>query len=224
TALFYCFLSFYFTDTSTTHTYTLSLHDALPISLGNAVVADVARIAQPVRLLSALARERVVADHDPVAGHARHLLHGGEHVGKVVRRDAAGHRVEAPVGEREMVGRRDHVGLHAGGRVDGNDVRTRLAQPTRDVAAAGGDVEHVHAGAWPAPRHDEVEVVAGGVRGALAVGPSTFVPEVRHAASSTARRAPSSIVASGWMFSRPASARICRPSAAFVPSSRTTIG
>ena len=36
--------------------------------------------ATGVRLLRALARERVVADHDPAAGHARHLPHRGQNV------------------------------------------------------------------------------------------------------------------------------------------------
>src|SRR5262249_32719938 len=107
------------------------------------------------------------------------------------------------------------------------------------------DVEHRHARTGLAPGDDEVEVVARGVRDALAVRLRAFAPEVSrfaagragdsalcrlrrayagHAASSTARRAPSSMVGSGWLFSRRASARICRPSSAFVPSSRTTIG
>src|SRR5437868_11451803 len=33
---FFCFLLFFFNDTATTEIYTLSLHDALPISLGGA--------------------------------------------------------------------------------------------------------------------------------------------------------------------------------------------
>src|SRR5258708_32070615 len=36
-----CFLSFFFNDTATTEIYTLSLHDALPISLENTTAAYV---------------------------------------------------------------------------------------------------------------------------------------------------------------------------------------
>src|SRR5581483_8099652 len=115
---------------------------------------------------------------------------------------------------------------HSRRGIHGDDGAAGLAQAPRDVAAPGRDVEDGDAGPGLAPGDDEVEVVAGRVDRALAVGLRAIAPDVGHAApaSSTARRAPSSIVASGWMFSRPASARILRPSSAFVPSSRTTIG
>ena len=51
-----------------------------------------------------------------------------------------------------------------------------------------------------------------------------FGPEICHAANSTARSAASSIVGSTWRFGGAASASSCRPSSAFVPSRRTTIG
>ena len=193
--------------------------------LGDAVVADVARVAEPVGLLGALARERVVLDHDAVARDAGHLLDRGERVGEVVRGDAAGDGVEARVGEREMVGGRDHVGLHARRGVDGDDLRSRLAQPPRDVAAAGRDVEHRHARRRLAPRDDEVEIVAGRMRRARAVRLRALAPDVaslRRAPPRAARRRASS--PRDGCSARPASARICRPSSAFVPSSRTTIG
>ena len=104
------------------------------------------------------------------------------------------------------------VRLHPRRSVDGHDLGAGLAQPPRDVAAARRDVEHGHARARLAPLDDEVEIVAGRVRRALAVRLARGRSRRRSfAASSTARRAPSSIVASGWMFSRPASARIAGP-------------
>src|SRR6266849_2509483 len=115
---------------------------------------------------------------------------------------------------------------------------TRVAQPVglfrrladegvvadHDVAAPGRDVEHRDAVARLAPLDDEVEIVADRVDRALPVQLGAVAPHVAHRASSTAFFAPSSIVASGWMFGLPASARILRPSSAFVPSRRTTIG
>ena len=120
------------------------LEEALPLRLR--VVAHVARVADAVGFLGRLAHERVVADHDPVLGDARHLLHRGDHVGEVVRGEAARDGVEARVGERQALGRRRRVGLHPRRRVDGHDRRAGLAQLPRDVAAAGRDVEDGHAG------------------------------------------------------------------------------
>ena len=110
--------------------------------LGGAIVAYVTRVAQPVGLLGGLARERVVADHDAVTRNARHLAHRRQHIREMVRGDTAGDSVEARVGEREMVGRRDHIGLHARRRVNGDHLRPGLSQPPRDVASAGGDVQN----------------------------------------------------------------------------------
>src|SRR5512142_1959706 len=120
----------------------------------------------------------------------------------MVRRNATGHDVEARVGTRKMVGRRDHVRLHAGRRIDGDDLRTGLAQAPCDMPSTGGDVQDGDIRPRLAPLDDQVEIVSGRMRGALAVGLGPVAPEIAHAASSTARRAPSSIVASGWMFSR----------------------
>src|SRR6266850_8451595 len=38
---------FFFNDTATTEIYTLSLHDALPISHGNAASSSIARVVRP---------------------------------------------------------------------------------------------------------------------------------------------------------------------------------
>ena len=115
----------------------------------------------------------------------------------------------------------DNGRLHPRRRVDGHDLEPRLAQDARDVSPSGGDVQS----RLPfGPLGEELEVAALAVRVALAVRLGPLRPDVRHRDSSTARFAASSIVASTWMLSRPASSRICRPSSAFVPSKRTTIG
>jgi len=78
--------------------------------------------------------------------------------------------------------------------------RARQLRKAGDVAAAGGDVEHGDAWTGLAPGDDEIEVLAGRVRRALAVLVGAIAPDIRHeaaSANSTARRAPSSIVASG---------------------------
>src|SRR5206468_3842075 len=118
----------------------------------------------------------------------------------------------------------DDVRLHPRRRVDRHHLAARLAEPPGHVAAPGRDVEHLHALLRLAPLDDEVEVLARAVWLARAESLGTGRPDVAHAASSTARRAASSIVGSTWRFSAPASVKICRPSSAFVPSSRTTIG
>jgi hypothetical protein len=96
-----------------------------------------------------------------------------------------------------VLGGRDHVGPHAGRRVERDDLRTFLAQPARDMAAAGRDVEDLHARVRVAELHDGVEVLARRMRRARAVRVRALVPDVAHAfASSTARFAASSIVGS----------------------------
>src|SRR4029077_10953895 len=76
-----------------------------------------------------------------------------------------------------------------------------------------------------------VRAVAQAVEASLGAGEPLYyearvgIDENRHqAASSTARRAPSSIVASVDRLGSAASARMLRPSSAFVPSRRTTMG
>ena len=114
-----------------------------------------------------------------------------------MRRDAARDNVEARVCEREILGERRRVGLHAGRGIDGDDGGSTLAQPPCDVPAARRDVERRDTRRRLAPLDHEVEICAFRVRRALAVVVGAVAPEVHHFASSTARRAPSSIVASG---------------------------
>src|SRR2546427_5686453 len=124
-----------------------------------------------------------------------------------------------------MLGGRDHIGQHAGRGIDRDHRAAFLAQAAGDVAAAGGDVEHLHVRAGLAPFDEQVEVGALAVGRALTERVGPLRPQVGHAAaSSTARCAASNIVGSTWRFEGAASASSRRPSSAFVPSSRTTIG
>src|SRR5262249_47681450 len=164
--------------------------------------------------------ERVLDEHD-APGDACHLQHRAANVREVVRRDPRRDRVETGVRERDVLGRGEHVGPHAGRRAERRPLQADLPPPTGDVAAARRDVERRLA---LCPGDEQVEVAALAVRVALDVGLRTLGPGVAHAASSTARRAASSIVASVCRFAGAASARISRPSSAFVPSRRTTIG
>ena len=59
----------------------------------------------------------------------------------MVRCDARDDDVEAPVREREVLGRADDVGLHPGRAVARNDLEPRLAEPPRYVPSPGRDVE-----------------------------------------------------------------------------------
>ena len=118
---------------------------------------------------------------------------------------------------------RQHVRPHPRRWVERDHLGPELAQPPRDVAAAGRDVECLDALGGLAPLDHEVEVGALAMARALAVRLGALRPGA-HAASSTARLAASSIVASTCRFGGAASARISRPSSAFVPSKRTTIG
>ena len=102
--------------------------------------------------------------------------------------------VEAPVGEGEVLGRADDVGLHPG---EGSAVTTStlLAQPPRDVPAAGRDVERRPRSRRPLD--DQVEIPALSVLGALPVGLRALVPDAHRApASSTTLSAAESIVSS----------------------------
>ena len=176
------------------------LEEAVP--LGDAVVADVARVAEPVGLLGALARERVVLDHDAVARDARHLLERGERVGEVVRGDAACDDVEARVGEREMVGRRDRRRAACPARR-----RRSRPRPRPRAAAARRGRRRLRRRApsrlQPARTTRRRDRGRRRTRASGSCGtPRRARSKSRSLASSTARRAPSSIVASGWMFSR----------------------
>ena len=84
--------------------------------------------------------------------------------------------------------------LHPGCRIRGDDLRAALAQPARDVPAAGRDVERLDALARLAQLDDDLEVGAGRMRRRRAVRLGPLAPDVAHAASSTACFAASSIV------------------------------
>ena len=116
----------------------------------------------------------------------------------MVRRVAVDGDLEAAVGEGQVLGARDHVGVHARRRIDGGDDAAGLAQASGDVAAAGRDVDCHEAGAGLAQLDHAVEVGAPGVRDAGAVGLGAGIPlgAGSHRDSSTALRAASSIV--GW--------------------------
>src|SRR5438445_8499498 len=194
----------------------------LPFLLG--VAAHVRRVAKALRCLHLLVLVDVVLDHDELLRHASHLADGLADVPKMVGGDPAGDDVEAAVLEGQLLRRSDDIRLHAGRRIDGHHGASFLAKTPRDVAASGGDVEHLHAGSGLAPFDDQVEVGPLAVRRALTERIRALRPDVGHAASSTARCAASSIVGSTCRFGGAASARILRPSSAFVPSRRTTIG
>src|SRR5256886_4083827 len=95
---------FFFNDTATTEIYTLSLHDALPISLDSAETGD-DRLREPVREVGA----RGVRGLEVQDGNARGLRHGLRHNG-----DAAG-AAEPRVGEPRPPVRKD--GAVCGGRI-----------------------------------------------------------------------------------------------------------
>jgi hypothetical protein len=166
----------------------------LPFSLRAA--ANVRRVAQPLGLLDGVAHMEVVGDQDERRADARHLRDPALDILEVVRGHPARHDVEDAVFERELLGARDDVRLHAGGRVRANHLKAGLAEPTRDVAAARRDVEGAPPGRLGRPLDDQVEVFARAVRLAVAIERGALAPDLAHAASSTARRAASSIVGS----------------------------
>ena len=170
------------------------------------------RVAQALGLLDLLARVERVLDEDDAACDTRHLGHGCRDVCEVVRGDARDDGVEAAVGERDALGAGDHVRLHAGRRVERRHVQPRLAQPARHVAAARCDVERRFGALGQAPLDDAVEILALALLHRGAVGVGALRPDVRHRApaSSTARRAASSIVASGWRLGGEASSSSTR--------------
>ena len=75
-------------------------------------------------------------------------------VAEVVRRDPRDGAVEGAVGEGQILRSRDDVWLHSRRGVGRDDLAAQLPQPSRDMAAAGGDVEHLAPGAWRAPVDD----------------------------------------------------------------------
>ena len=167
------------------------LEERAPLLLG--VGADVRGVAELLGLLDLLAHVERVLDDDEVVADARHLGDGSGDVVEVVRRDPGDDEIEGVVRERQILGAADHVRLHPRGGVGADDLDPRLAQPARDMTAAGGDVERRLGALGPAD--DQVEILALAVLGRVAVGLGAERP-VAHFANSTALRAPSSIVAS----------------------------
>ena len=194
-----------------------------PLGLG--VVADVRRVAQPLRLLDPLVDEHVVLDDDEPAVDAGHLRHRLANVGEVMRGDPAGDDVEARVGERKVLGEADDVRLHPGRRIEGDD----LAARPRAAGARRGRRRWRRRAPSAGPRlaHSTIRSRSGPSRCA---GLSRYAAARSVQASVTrppaprpgGRRRASSARRGGWP--GPASASIRRPSSAFVPSRRTTIG
>ena len=151
------------------------------------------RVTELLGLLDLLAHVERVLDHDEVVADACHLGHRRRDVLEVVRRDPRDDEVESAVGERKMLGAADHVGLHPGSGIGADDLEPGLAQPSRNMPAAGRDVERGPRSLRPA--HDQVEILALTVLRRFAVRLRPSRP-VAHVASSTALRAASSIVGS----------------------------
>ncbi len=158
------------------------------------VVADVGRVAQRLGLLGVLAHVQRVDDQDAI--RATRAISRTARATSAKWCAAVRHatRSKLAVGERHVLGAADHVGVHARSRVAGDDLEPGLAQPPRHVAAAGGDVERGPRALRP--RDEQVEVVALPMRVRVDVQIRPVRPDVRHAASSTARLAASSIVGS----------------------------
>src|SRR2546430_14105533 len=81
-----CSLFFFFNDTATTEIYTLSLHDALPISLPRSDRAGEAALRLAARGVSSERRVR----HDQSGGGARHARRAARDVGNALRHPARG--------------------------------------------------------------------------------------------------------------------------------------
>ena len=186
------------------------------------VVAHVRRVAELLGFLHALVGvQRVLDDDDPLRD-ARHLADRRLDVVEVVRRDAADDGVEASGPRREDPRRARSCRRPCPAR----DRLSRPGSPPRPAAARRVRRRwRRRARSHPArPVDDEVEIGTARMRLALAVGLRALCPDVGHAAtSSTARCAASSIVGS-TSIGAPDSSSSRRPSSAFVPSSRTTIG
>jgi hypothetical protein len=114
----------------------------------------------------------------------------------VVGRDPARDDVEAAVRKRKILGSRDDCRLHPGRGIDADDLATCFAKSPGDVPAPGRDVEGLNAGTRLAPLDQQVEIGTFAMDCALPERLRPLRPKIRHAASSTARRAASSIVGS----------------------------
>ena len=198
------------------------LEDPAPLGLG--VVAHVRRVAQPLGLLDLVAHEQVVDDEHELAADAGHLADGRLRVVEVMGGDPADDDVEARR-PRRADARRAQI---TSGCMPGAGSRETTSSPASRSRRATWPPPVATSSAVCAPAAhstSEVEIGPLTVRLALPVELRAAVaPDVAHCASSTARRAASSIVGSTWRFGGAASVRSRRPSSAFVPSSRTTIG
>ena len=200
------------------------LEERPPLLLG--VRAHVGRVAEPLGLPppASLVVERVL-DDDQAPRDARHLADGGADVVEVVRRDAAGDDVEAVVGERASPrrGRSRPASSPAPGRTRSRSTpasRSRRATCPPPVATSSACRR---AGC---PLDEQVEVDALALLDRRAVRPPRVRPDVGHGRQRAplrgGRRRASSAPRAGWAGAASWSSR--RPSSAFVPSSRTTIG
>ena len=177
--------------------------EAAPLVLG--VAADVRRVAEPLGLLDAVARAERVHDEHESAGDPRHLAHRLRDVGEMVRRDARhARRRSIPSANGRSSAKRSRPARMPGAGSQLTTSQPRLAQPARDVAAAGRDVERRlrPAPTRPADRGPPLRVSrARPIESARSLQGS-LMPL---AASSTARRAASSIVGSSGCRVRPRS-------------------
>ena len=136
---------------------------------------------------------------------------------------AARDDVERAVGERKRLRAADDVGAHARGGVARDDLEPRVAQPPRDVPAARRDVERGRRAGSPGDEPVEVLALAVRIRVDVRLRPVAPRPSTSRGQLHRGLRR----LEHGRRhrrFGGAASARIRRPSSAFVPSSRTTIG
>ena len=140
----------------------------------------------------------------------------------MVRRDPGDDQVEGAVGERQVLGTADHVGPHPRRRIGADDRETGLAQPSRDMPAAGGDVERRLARPPPSARSGRGRRprAAPARCGTPRRGPTNRSLRQLHGPAGAVehRRLRVQVRAA------PPRRGSCRPSSAFVPSRRTTIG
>ena len=159
------------------------------------------RVAQPLGLLGALAHEERCRRRARGRALTRAISRTAARTSsKWCARSRQATTSKLRVGERQVLGAADDVGLHARRRIERDDLDPRLAQPPRDVPAARRDVERGPRARRPLD--EQVEIGALAVRlGLVAVQLARARYQTsRHAASSTARRAASSIVGSTWRF------------------------
>ena len=153
--------------------------------LGLAVVADVRRVAKLLGLLELLADEDGVRNEDPLATRpGRALATPAPDIGEVVRRDPRDREVEARSANGSSSARQIDVRLHPRRRVAAHDLEPGLAQPPRDVPAAGRDVDRRPASLRPLD--DQVEVRPFDVHRARPVELGPLAPGIAHSQPSLA--------------------------------------